>query len=194
MVEYRIGFEVISYLSLEKLSTLFYERFDGVLAERGGKITVFVYVSGGTGIDAAWAAIKQLEEIEACVVRTDADLVDGPEIASRLGVTRQAVQHWGVGSRGNSFPHPVGDPGGKRIWAWAQIVDWYRRDHPDFDEAPGLTQDDAAIIDAMLANRRRGVSGTRIDWAVGPGSLKSQAALTGTDDYYRDRKPKLSVG
>lgn len=184
MAEYRVGFEAISPLSIEDLGQAFYDRFDGIVSERCGRITVAVYVEAHSGLQAAMSIIPRLEEIGFSVVRVDQDLVDGPEIASRLGVSRQAVQHWAIGTRGSSFPVPVGAVGGKRLWTWGQIVDWARREGKT-DEPLGLDQDAAAEVDAMLARRRVRVGrpAASLGWSLMPGSAKSHASPAGADDY-----------
>lgn len=182
MAEYRVGFEATSHLSIEKVSEEFYQQFDGTLVERCGRISVFVYVEGPTGHDAALAAIPRLHDVNLSIVRVDHDLVDGPEIAERLDVTRQAVQNWAKGTRGSSFPRPFGFPGGKRVWAWTEIVDWARRER-GLDETDGLSLDSAAIVDAWLARRRESVARTGTGLQIRGGSAKGQAGTAGTDDY-----------
>lgn len=177
MTEYMVSFEAISHLSLEDLSSEFYGRFDGVLVERMGRIAVSVYEESDSGIDAAMALIEQLEAIGFSIKRVDPDLVDAAEVATRLGVTRQAVSLWAKGSRGDSFPHPVGFPSGKRIWAWGQITEWAHESGKAFDEptVPALSLDEAALVDAYLARRRIGVgghAGVPLGWTLGPASSK----------------------
>lgn len=157
MNEYRFGFEAISAGSVEELSKQFYEHFDGVLVERAGQISVTVYVEGASAVDAAQSAIDQLEKLELSICHVALDLVDGPEISARLGVTRQAVQNWATGKRSSSFPHPIGAPGGKRIWTWGEVVAWARA-YQGSDETPCLTRDEIALVDAYLAERRQRVT------------------------------------
>lgn len=182
MNEYRLSFEAVSPLSIEELSKSFYEQLDGVLVERSGQIIVTVYVEGATAIDAAHTAIDQLERLDVSVCHVDCDLVDASEIASRLGVTRQAVQLWATGKRGSSFPHPVGSPGGKRIWTWGEVVAWARAQQ-ESEETPGLTRDELTIVNAYLTERRRRVSSP--GWAVKPGHSKAQAGVRGVEDYHQ---------
>lgn len=159
MTEYRVSFVARSPVSLERLAELFYEHFDGVVVERAGQVLVTVYVEGHDAVEAARAAITALEDASKTglsVCHVDPDLVDGPEISKRLEVTRQAVQLWATGDRGQGFPRPIGSPGGKRIWAWGEIVAWVRT-HQDSTEPAGLTRDEAALVDAVLAQRRLAV-------------------------------------
>lgn len=154
---FQIAFEAISTLSLEELSKKFYSKFDGIVTERGGRIVVTVYVADGTSrIESACDLIPQLEQMEFSIVCVDQDLVDGPEIAARLGLKRQAVDHWARGTRGSGFPFPRGCPGGKRIWTWGQITAWLP---PKYEEPTALTPDEAAQIDNFLVQRRLKVSG-----------------------------------
>lgn len=179
MGEYRLAFEAISTLSIEDLSKSFYEHCDGVLAERAGRVVVTVYVSGTSPLEAAHAAISQLEKLDMSVCHVDYDLVDGPEIAARLNVTRQAVQNWATGNRGSGFPRPVGSPGGKRVWAWSQIVEWARAEQGS-EETPGLSRDEMAVVDTFLAERRQKVS---YPGTIKGGSTKTQAGVRGVEDY-----------
>ncbi|WP_203336705.1 helix-turn-helix transcriptional regulator [Nocardioides limicola] len=186
MNEYRLSFEAASPLSIEELSEGFYEHFDGVLVERAGQIIVTVYVEGPTAIDAAHAAIDKLERLNVSVCHVDSDLVDASEIASRLGVTRQAVQLWATGKRGKGFPRPVGSPGGKRIWTWGEVVAWARANQHS-DEASGLSRDELTIVNAHLAERRRRASSP--SWEVKPGHSKAQAGVRGIEDYHQSPVP-----
>lgn len=159
-IEYRLSFEAIPPAPLEVLAQAFYEHFDGILVERAGQVIVTVYVEAADAVDAARTAIVDLEDeskLGLSICHVDPDLVDGPEISRRLGVTRQAVQNWAVGTRGQGFPRPIGAPGGKRIWTWGEVIAWART-HQESTEAPGLTRDEAARVDAYLAQRRLTVS------------------------------------
>jgi hypothetical protein len=184
MREYRLLFEAVSPLSVEELSKDFYERFDGVLAERAGQVFLTVYVEGITALSAAHTAIEQLEKLPVSIRHADHDLVDASEIATRLEVSRQAVQLWATGKRNQSFPSPMGSPGGKRMWAWGEIVDWARTyQHNPAEEPPGLTRDELTLVNAHLVQRRRRVTNSPVVWAVKAGHLKAQAGVPGVDDY-----------
>lgn len=182
MNEYRLAFEAISPRTIEELAESFYEHFDGVLVERAGQIIVTVYVERPSAVAAAYAAIEQLEKLGLSICHVDRDLVDGPEISTRLGVTRQTVQHWATGKRGSSFPHPIGSPGGKRIWTWGEVVAWART-HQGSTEVPCLSRDELTIVDAYLAERRQRV--TSPGWRVKTGHSKPQAGVRGVEDYRR---------
>ena len=155
---FRIAFEATYPGPVEKAAKNFYDRFDGIITERGGQITVAVYTDGTSRADEALSLIHLLEDIEFCIVRVDEDLVDAPEIAERLSLTRQAVSQWARGTRGQDFPHPVGQPGGKRIWTWGQITSWIKA---DYNEPTALTPDEAVQVNAYLVNRRRKASGNK---------------------------------
>lgn len=193
MAEFRVGFEAISHKSVEDLSEAFYREHDGVLTERGGKISVFVYVEATTAMAAALNVLPRLELLGFSISRVDQDLVDGPEIASRLEVSRQAVQLWAKGTRGSGFPHPIGVPGGKRIWTWGQITEWAARGQR-LNESKALTLDEAAQIDALLVQRRLSVASqtVRVDFALAGGFGKRHAGLVSVEDY-PDRRLR-SVG
>lgn len=182
MIEYRLSFEAVSPLSIEELAKQFHEQFDGVVVERAGQIVVTLYIEAPAATHAAFRAIDLLEKMQFSVCHSDPDLVDGPEISSRLGVSRQAVQLWATGKRGSGFPRPLGAPGGKRIWAWGDVVAWARA-YQGSQETPGLIRDELAIVDAHLAERRRRVASP--GWPVKAGRSKAQAGVPGIEDYAR---------
>ena len=159
MTEHRVSFEAISVNTIDELSVRFYQRFEGILAERDGRISVSVYTDAESGFAAARSVIEDLETVGFSIVRVDLDLVDSPEIAERLNVSRQAVNNWARGSRGRGFPHPLGSPGGKRIWSWGQITEWAATNHRKFRGPSALSLDDAVAIDHFLAQRRAAVTG-----------------------------------
>jgi hypothetical protein len=79
-------------------------------------------------LDALLSAIRAVESVEGLVVRrveTD-DLVTLPQIAERLGRTRQSVHQLVNGDRGEGdFPAPVASARGKgKVWDWADVAAW----------------------------------------------------------------------
>ena len=58
-------------------------------------------------------------------IRLDDDLVSISDVASRVGVTREAVRNWANGTRQANFPFPRGVVGdGIKVWAWADVNNW----------------------------------------------------------------------
>jgi hypothetical protein len=192
MTQVRVAFEATYPGSVDKVAAAFYQDFDGVVTERAGQIGVAVYLDLDSAAYGVRQTIESLEDLGLCIVRVDRDLVDAPEIASRLGVTRQAVNLWAKGTRGSAFPHPIGSPGGKRIWTWGQITEWAAREDR-LDEPRSLTLDEAVEIDSFLVRRRESViraSGVRVGPLVAPGTSKSNLGPAGGfGDYTESRSP-----
>lgn len=185
-MEYRVSFEVATPLSVEELSTGFYELFDGTLAEREGCVTVSVIGEAEDGFEFGVAVLRALEtKLGVSVIRLDLDIVDIPEIAERLEVSRQAVAKWATGTRGCGFPRVIGAPGGKRLWTWGQITEWASRTGRLQDEPLSLTQDEVARIDAYLAERRRSVTTRSSFLKVREGGQKAGVHAAGPADYDR---------
>lgn len=192
MSEYRLAFEAVLTTTVEDLAQTFYDNFDGMVVERAGQIVVTVYLGGRTALQAAHAAIAALEgTMPLSICHVDLDLVDAPEIATRLEVKRQAVHLWATGQRGSGFPRPAGSPGGKRIWVWNEIVEW-ARENQNSTETPGLSRDEIALVDAFLAERRRPI--TARAWPVKAGASKTSVSKLGPEDYQRSHLTLLGVG
>ena len=138
---------------VDELANKFYDEFDGMAALRCGEWSLTVVEYGHDPRKLAIDAIRKLEDIGFSIVRVDEDLVDIPEIAERLKRSRQAVHKWASKEVGSSFPRPHGSPGGKRIWPWFEVLDWYRI-NKDSGAPRGLVGDDAAYVDSYLAARR----------------------------------------
>jgi hypothetical protein len=142
---------------LDRLSVLFYDRFEGLIAESGGRLIaqVDVEVDPGEATDACRRTAGQLElTLGVPVQEIDLDLVDIPEIAERIGRTRQNVQQLATGVRGpGNFPCPLGAPGGIRIWDWAAVAEWFIATGIAEVFDIGLPRDGVARVNAWLATR-----------------------------------------
>jgi predicted DNA-binding transcriptional regulator AlpA len=104
-----------------------------------------------TLLDAVLSAIGAVESVEGLRVRrveTD-DLVTAPEIAGRLGRTRQSVYQLVNGERGaGDFPAPLSSARGRgKVWDWSEVAVWAG---VDFDRARAATM---AAVNAALALR-----------------------------------------
>jgi hypothetical protein len=77
------------------------------------------------------SAVRDIEKVpglRAVGVRCD-NMVTALDIASRAGVSREAVRLWATGDRGpGGFPKPVLiTTGGEKIWDWEQVISWIER-------------------------------------------------------------------
>ncbi|MGH3285652.1 MAG: helix-turn-helix transcriptional regulator [Streptosporangiaceae bacterium] len=129
------------------------DAFDGVLSWNRGLYRLAV---SGTGRDSYEAASRLVSRLTAAlpgprVVRLDPELVGIPDIAQRIGHSRQNVQQWVNGERNGSrpFPAPEGCAGRSLVWRWADVNEWLRPLGVD-DEAVRPTREEAARIDVML--------------------------------------------
>jgi hypothetical protein len=120
---------------------------------REGRFVVTLFVTETDGLRAGLQAVQDVESIGFTVRKVDRDLVDIPEVAARLEVSRQAVNLWATGKRSTDFPAPLGSPGGKRIWAWGQVLSWAKVHRQVTDEPEPLSLDDAARLDVWLSDR-----------------------------------------
>lgn len=106
---------------------------DAPLASRDGVVYVDVYREAPTLEEVVDATLTELAALGIGAVRVGpGPLVTATEIAERLGVSRQAVQTWVAGTRGNgAFPAPmIGLESRIRLWRWADVLRWLG-DRPD---------------------------------------------------------------
>ncbi len=111
-------------------------------------------IQAPTALKAADQITREVRERvpSARPIRLDEDLVAIPDIASRVGVTREAVRNWANGTRHANFPLPRGVVGDAiRVWAWADVNRWLRDNLHlgDREVFPGAH--DIALIDALFA-------------------------------------------
>jgi hypothetical protein len=171
-----VTFTVTSARSLEELEQAFSENFDGILSQTDGRLLITVYKEGSCGHVVAKALALELESaLDVNVDSIDQDLVDIPEVARRTARTRQNIQQLVTGVRGSDdFPTPLGAPGGKRIWDWATVNEWFRTHQGIGDDETWLSRADVAIVDAWLAERK---SVSLIEVRPGASTLDAAAAL-----------------
>jgi hypothetical protein len=103
-------------------------------------------------------------------IRLDDDLVSIPDVASRVGVTREAVRNWANGTRQANFPLPRGVVGdGIKVWAWADVNSWLLENLSFGDAERFPTAHEAALINATFAEVRERQSLTALmaaTWSV----------------------------
>ncbi|MFV1991280.1 MAG: hypothetical protein ACC652_11130 [Acidimicrobiales bacterium] len=84
-------------------------------------------VDSDSALAATALVVGQVQELvpSALPIRLDEDLVAIPDIASRVGVSREAVRNWANGTRQSNFPIPKGIVGdGIKVWAWSSVSKW----------------------------------------------------------------------
>ena len=92
----------------------------------------------------------------ACPIRLDDDLVSIPDVASRIGVTCEAVRNWANGTRQANFPLPKGVVGDAiKVWAWSDVNRWLRENLNIGDREEFATAHDAALINALFSDSLR---------------------------------------
>jgi|GEM_PF-2857800 len=164
MAEHEIGFVCTAITSVEDIAKLFYDNFDGAIAARDGQVFVTVDVDTDDVVKAALVAVDQLAGMGLQALRIDRDLVDSSEIASRLGRSRQNVQQWATGARQEDFPAPAASIGGKRVWEWADVVQW--SNDAGVSELPlGVHHADATEVDHELLRRRQLRTNAELIWS-----------------------------
>lgn len=107
-------------------------------------------------------AVEAARRIEHCLTgsrvdRIDEELVGVPDIAARVGLNRETVRSWTIGSRGpGGFPNPIGSVGGgergaAKIWRWADVNVWLDLNYSLGDGCSYASDSEFAEISAYLA-------------------------------------------
>ncbi len=123
----------------------------------GGRLLLTCYLQDAMPEAAAAHLLSVLAQRAPDLIplRLDDDMVAASDIAARLGVSRQAVAQFAQPSAG--FPLPVGTCASARIWRWAEVNEWLREHRKDrADEERWPTADEAAVINALILQYRRG--------------------------------------
>jgi hypothetical protein len=160
MSRYSVSFEIRTDRDVADLSRDFFDRFDGDFGSAAGRLTASVVEQDelGTALSAAKTAAMRLEAVGMHPIAVDLDLVSVSDIADRVGRSRQNVRQWVTGERRvGGFPAPLGTPGGVRVWDWGSVNLWLRQFEGLGDEDQPLTREEAVLVDAWLAERRRPV-------------------------------------
>ena len=156
MTTFGVTFVAEATQELADLELAFDSAFEGLISRSENRLLITVYREGTHGSPVAKSVALDLEPIlDVSIISVDQDLVDIPEIARRTSRTRQSVQQLVTGIRGsNDFPTPLGAPGGKRIWDWSSVNEWFRSHQAPVDEEVWLSRSDVAIVNAWLAERK----------------------------------------
>ena len=143
-------------------ASLLGEHFADLLwASVDGLVTCTVYLDGGDITAQVTQVARAIEHriSGASVIRVHRDLVTQSDIASRVGVSREAVRKWTQRPTAPLFPAPFDTVGGvgrpSKVWQWAEVVPWLRDAYDltvDDDELPDA--ETVAHIDACLARVR----------------------------------------
>ncbi|MFG3442972.1 helix-turn-helix transcriptional regulator [Nonomuraea sp. NPDC047897] len=120
---------------------------DAMLFRGGGVDLLDIAFDGESALDAAMSAARSITHCvpQLRLLRLHRDLVGIPEIAERVGVTRQNVHQWVTGRRRHkdlcAFPAPEGTAGRAQVWLWVEVNAWLKQrglddgvDRPDRNE------------------------------------------------------------
>ena len=97
------------------------DNFDATTGhDHAGRAFVTLLAEGPDFLSAAKSSYTRLQTLGLCILRASTDLASRTEIATRLGVTRQAVYNWTKGNRHDDFPAPT-NPVGGGAWLWGDV-------------------------------------------------------------------------
>ncbi|MDP9848680.1 helix-turn-helix transcriptional regulator [Streptosporangium lutulentum] len=127
---------------------------DAMLFRGGGVDLLDIAMNGENVLEAAMAAARTVVELVPSMrlLHLHRDLVGIPEIAERVGVTRQNVHQWVNGERRNDaspFPSPEGTAGRASVWLWVEVNNWLKQ-HRMGDEVNLPNRYEMSDIDSAL--------------------------------------------
>lgn len=107
------------------LDALYTDDFEILPGEIDTLTTLDFVIEAASGEEALSLALGHLNGFPNLTpLRVDEDLVNVPEIADRLDVSREAVRLWASGARSDGFPVHRTVIGSQKIWAWADVYAW----------------------------------------------------------------------
>jgi len=123
---------------------------EGALATGMARIRLALKRAGVNAAEITEASVQcELDEDDFASARDD--LVGTPDVAARLGISRQRVAQL-VDTPGR-FPHPVATVRGTHVWRWGDIADWVAAGRRDTRrKRPDNTID---LLDAVKTSIRR---------------------------------------
>lgn len=113
--------------NIEQLDALLTDAFVIVPGEIDGVASLSVEIGAPSGEDALKVLVDHIARVAPGVtfVRVDEDLVNTPEIAVRLDLSREAVRLLVSGERGDGdFPRSRTIVGQQKLWTWADVHAW----------------------------------------------------------------------
>ncbi|MBX6168987.1 MAG: hypothetical protein IRY84_15285 [Thermobispora bispora] len=143
------GVSVDDVEAVEKLD----RELDAMLFRGGGVDLLDIAAHGSDALEAAMEAARAATQLipGLNILRLHRDLVGIPEIAERVGVTRQNVHQWVSGQRRSElpFPPPEGTAGRSQIWLWSEVNEWLAQ-HGLSDGVNRPSRSEMADIDSAL--------------------------------------------
>ncbi len=124
MTEHLLTF-VTAPIEDDQLINSLMELLDASVTVQGGLTTVEMLMDGPSGFGAAKTGYAALETLGVTVLRLMPDLVNMATIATRAGVSRQAVSTWLKDSK-DGFPEAFALAGSGPVWDGAEINRWLR--------------------------------------------------------------------
>lgn len=116
-----VGFDLDSEFQNAGLECLDYA---AVVGSVGGITQVDVEIEADSPEAAILRVLSDLHSINVTTRRIELDLVSAPEIAIRLGKSRETVRLWSNGERRSDFPAAYSTVGESLAWAWADVHEW----------------------------------------------------------------------
>lgn len=166
---------------------------DVTWSEFGGVVLATLHATATNPVASAVEVARRISHVlpGAEVLDVDLELVSVSDIASRLGVSREAVRLWAEGRRGpGNFPLPMGTVGGgkSKVWPWARVHRWVRENYEIGDGSDYLTPEQVAELNASLLRIKNPIDN---EWET-VSSFQRRVSAPGDDaEDFRDLLARL---
>ncbi len=120
--------------------------------------------AGVRDVELVEASVQQdLEEDDFASARDD--IVGTPDVAARLGISRQRVLQ--LVDQPGRFPHPIATVRGTHVWRWGDIADWLAAGNRDLRRRKVEDLDDAELLELANPAKRPSDEGRRARLELG---------------------------
>lgn len=160
MTAYEFVLKLNREISDDELEALYEAGLDDAGIETGPLGTLADFSRDAPSLaEAISSAVRDVEKVPGLrVTGVECDnMVTAADIASRAGVSREAVRLWATGQRGpGGFPKPaLITTGGEKVWDWQQVAYWLaeQKEQVQANAAVSAALHVLATADRVLAAR-----------------------------------------
>lgn len=167
-----LSYEHIDVEDLDQLERIAAEAPDAHINSVDGNVRVVAMMAAHCATEAVEELVEAIHRADemATPTRAELELVTIPDIASAVGLNREAVRLWTTGKRGpGGFPPPLDVVGDRmKVWAASDVHDWLVSAGVPTSVARPLNPSEATDATRVIVRKLRG-------WADRPYLVAAEA-------------------